>query len=243
VSYRDFWDFEHRKARVTVFCNRGDYRSGTLILATLRELLSSLLPDADFRLGGDFTVIHHWLSTLASDQVRSLLVAFALIFGMASWLFRSARKGAVVSAPIVLAVVLNFGVMGLTGVALSVTTSMVSSVVFGVGIDYAIHLQSKRDHMPPGLEAEQMAVRVFETAGSAIVWDVVVVVTGFLVLVFSSMPPIRKIGLIASLGITTSAVSSLLLVPLLWDKGTGARTPRRPKSTPVHTDGECTGRP
>ena len=64
------------------------------------------------------------------------------------------------------------------------------------------------------LDLEDAFSGIFKTAGKAIVWNAVVVIAGFLTLVFSQIPPNQKLGLVCSLGIATSLISSFLAVPV-----------------------------
>lgn len=70
------------------------------------------------------------------------------------------------------------------------------------------------------MELEDAFVGIFKTAGKAIVWNGVVVIAGFSTLIFSQMPPNQKLGLICSLGIATSLISSFLVVPVFLFKKT-----------------------
>ena len=68
------------------------------------------------------------------------------------------------------------------------------------------------------MDSEDAFYGIFRTAGKAIVWNAVVVIAGFLTLIFSQMPPNQKLGLICSLGIATSLISSFLVVPVFLVK-------------------------
>lgn len=213
-SYETFWGPAYRKMRVSIFCRRGDYQTGTVIYPSIKAISEEYLPDVKLRFGGDFTLSYNWCGLLVKDQIKSLLTAFLLILTASSVFFGSLRKGLIVLLPIVLAVLFNFGVMGLFNIPLSVSTSLFSSIILGVGIDYVIHLQSKFD-ASPGTESMVSAIhRAFGTAGEAIFWDAVVVAAGFLVLLFSEMPPSQKLGLIVVLGIANSIGSSFLIIAL-----------------------------
>ena len=104
--------------------------------------------------------------------------------------------------------------MGFCGIPLGVSVSVFSSIILGIGIDYAIHLQNKFDVLRNEMDLEDAFSGIFKTAGKAIVWNAVVVIAGFLTLIFSQIPPNQKLGLVCSLGIATSLFSSFLVVPV-----------------------------
>ena len=91
---------------------------------------------------------------------------------------------------------------------------MFSAIILGIGIDYAIHLQNKFDVLIKTMDEEEAILRVFTTAGKAIFWNVLVVVAGFLTLIFSQVPPNQKLGLICALGVTSSFIASVILLPV-----------------------------
>ena len=63
------------------------------------------------------------------------------------WVFlRSFMDGFMGMLPIVFAVAGNFTVMGMFGIGLSTATSLLSSIVIGVGVDYAIHFLTRWRH-------------------------------------------------------------------------------------------------
>ena len=65
--------------------------------------------------------------------------------------FRSLVGGVLASLPMLLAVVLIFGVLGNFGIPLNMTTSLLTCILVGVGIDYSVHfLWHLREHLREG---------------------------------------------------------------------------------------------
>ena len=217
-TYERFWDHLHQKITVAIFIGEVDYIGGTVILSEIKSFLNKFLPDTKTTFGGDYMLSYHWVDLLKVDQIKSFLTSLILIFLVSSGVFWSFRKGVVVTAPIIMAVGINYGIMGFLGIPLSVSVSVFSSIILGIGIDYAIHLQSKFDVLRNEMDSEDAFYGIFRTAGKAIVWNAVVVIAGFLTLIFSQMPPNQKLGLICSLGIATSLISSFLVVPVFLVK-------------------------
>ena len=213
-TYERFWDHLHQKIAVTIFIREVDYIGGTIILSEIKSFLNKYLPDTKTTFGGEYMLTYHWVDLLKVDQIKSFLTSLILIFLVSSGVFWSFRKGVVVTAPIIMAVMINYGIMGFCGIPLSVSVSVCSSIILGIGIDYAIHLQNKFDVLRNEMDLEDAFCGIFRTAGKAIVWNAVVVIAGFLTLIFSQIPPNQKLGLVCSLGIATSLFSSFLVVPV-----------------------------
>jgi len=217
-TYESFFDFDSQKTRIVIICKKGDYLTGHTVISAINAALTDMPPGVNAHLGGDFTLGYHWVGLLGIDQLKSFVAAIFLVFSAVSISFHSFRRAVLVTFPIALAVVMNFAVMGYARIPLSVATSMFSSIIFGVGIDYAIHLQSRFDLAVVRESRLDAAKRAFGTAGEVIFWDALVVIAGFSVLLASYMPPNQRLGLIVSAGIATSAVGTFVVVPLFWTR-------------------------
>ena len=214
-TFEQFWDLDYRKTRIVVFADKQDYITGSHTLPRIRSHLKKHLPAVGTRLGGDSMISYHWVDLACTNQKKNTILSFMLILGVSSVFLRSCWKGFAVLAPVTSAVVIQHGVMGLFGIPIGVATSAFSSIVLGVGIDYAIHLQSEFARSRIDSSSEQATATMFASAGKAVFWDGVIIAAGFLVLLFSKMPPIRMLGFMVALGVASSIVSSLLILPVL----------------------------
>ncbi len=220
-SYDNLWCYPYQKCVVMIFCRTDDYATGKANYNGLRRMVVDRLPGIGASYGGDFALSYHWVGLLLSNFVRSFVASAIMVFLAVLAFSRSLRYSAFTVAPILLAVLLNFGVMGFTGIPFGVATSMFSAIILGIGIDYAIHLVSKMDRVPAGLGRVETVSAAFASTGRAILWDALVVLAGFLILLLSRMPPNRTLGLMVSLGIAVSLVATYLVLPVLWSPGRG----------------------
>ncbi len=152
-------------------------------------------------------------------QVKSLVISLIGVVILLGLLFRSTVAGILGSLPIAITAVINFGVMGILNISLNTTTALISSIVVGMGIDYSIHLLSKyRRYGQLGLDKMETARKTMNQSGRAIAFNALVVISGFLVLLFSSFPPNRELGWLVSLSMFNSFLLTLTLVVALIDK-------------------------
>ena len=103
--------------------------------------------------------------------------------------------GIIGAIPIAITAIISFGVMGLMGIALSTTTALVSSIAIGIGIDYAVHFIER--YKIYALQTKDLDLTIGKTmhhSGRAISFNALVVIAGFLVLLFSVFPPNRALG-------------------------------------------------
>ncbi|WP_321990833.1 MMPL family transporter [Marispirochaeta aestuarii] len=161
--------------------------------------------------------------------IQSILLSLAAVFIIVSLNYRSLAVGLIGAVPLGLNVLINFGVMGISGIKLDIATSMVGSVAIGIGIDYTIHfLCAYRQARLVREDVSQVTASALRTSGKAIIYNALSVAAGFLVLGFSRFNPLMYLGILISLTMITSAVASLTVVPGLLNTFKPAGMARSP---------------
>jgi len=128
--------------------------------------------------------------------------------------FRSVSKALLGMIPLAFAVAFNFGTMGWTGIPLNMGTAIISSVVIGIGVDFAIHYISRlqveldrSDDVAAAIEATMLS------SGKAITSNAVTVSLGFLALLSASMVPLQQAGFMLTQLLLVSAAATLIFLP------------------------------
>lgn len=152
--------------------------------------------------------------SLLNSQLGSISIAIIFVILIVGIILKSLKSGLICSIPIIAALLILFGLMGLTGISLNIATVLVASVALGIGIDYSIHIIS---HYNKALKDTQDTVEAVNTAlsvsGKAIVINVISVAVGFLVLLFSIMVPLQYFGLLIAVCMLSSSLGALTLLP------------------------------
>lgn len=153
---------------------------------------------------------------LLSSQIKSLLMALIIVFLLLSVQFRSLVGGLIGLFPIVLTLLINFGVMGHFHVALDNATMMIASLIIGIGIDYAIHFSSRfKLELKRQGDVRKALDTTLETTGVAILINAVSVGMGFLVLLLGDIVPIQRFGWLVALAMLVSSAGALTGLPAL----------------------------
>ena len=106
--------------------------------------------------------------------------------------------------------------MGFLDIPLNTTTALLSSIAIGIGIDYAVHfLEQYRHYAKTAGNRLVAAQKTMAHSGRAIIYNAIVVIAGFLVLLFSVFPPNRELGALVSLNMFTSFVGTLTIMLVL----------------------------
>ncbi len=153
---------------------------------------------------------------LVRSLLLSLFFALALVLLILIVQLRSLVGGLISIVPIVLTVIICFGLMGYLGIALDDMTVMTASIAIGIGIDYAIHFTSRfRSELREEKRESEALIVTLKTTGRAIVINAITVMMGFIVLVRASMVPIQRFGWLIALLMFISALGALTLLPAL----------------------------
>lgn len=153
---------------------------------------------------------------ILEGQIKSIIMSMVLVFLLLVVMFRNLKAGLIGSIPIVVTALISFGVMGLSDIALSTTTALLSSIAIGIGVDYAIHfLQNYKVYVRKTDSRHDAIHETMKHTGSAIFSNALVVIAGFLVMLFSVFPPNRMLGLLVSMNMFTSFVGTLSIMMIL----------------------------
>lgn len=159
---------------------------------------------------GEAKTSETFIHLVVDGQIRSLLVALLFVVLATTIGLRSFGVGVLTAMPVLVATALNFGLLGWFGIPLGVTTAVLSSIAIGIGVDYAIHFVVRfRDCIAKGVGRDAAMRETMSTAGSAIVYNALIVVAGFLVLLFSEFVPNRVLGGLIAMNMTVCLVVTI----------------------------------
>lgn len=172
-------------------------------------------------------IYKHLDDSILNSQLYSMLIAIVLVFFILSIQFRSFIAGLIGLSPILLTIIVTFGIMSIIKIPLDVATVLVGSIALGIGIDYSIHFTNRFKNEfkiiqnnnslngDNGMIQLKVLDRTLETTGRAIVINALTVTLGFLVLVFAQLVPLQRFGALVAVIMLGSAAGSLIFLPSL----------------------------
>jgi predicted RND superfamily exporter protein len=151
---------------------------------------------------------------MVQGKLLNIGMIAASIYIISSLVLRSALAGLLVLIPLSLAVLANFGVMGLTGIRLDIGTAAVSAMAVGVGADYAIYLIYRLREEVQKHGACDEALRVaLATAGKAVIYVALAVGLGYSILMFTGFGMHTRLGFLVAVAMAVSCLSAITLLP------------------------------
>ncbi len=155
---------------------------------------------------------------ILEGQIMSLILSLIIVIVLLAIMFKSFTLGVIGSVPIMITAAISFGIMGWFGIPLNTTTALLSSIAIGIGIDYAVHLIEQYKVNSECGDKDLTVKKTMAHSGRAILFNAVVVIAGFLVLLFSVFPPNRELGFLVSLNMFISFIGTLTIMVILLYK-------------------------
>ncbi|MCU0643808.1 MAG: MMPL family transporter [bacterium] len=153
---------------------------------------------------------------ILEGQIKSLILSLIIVIALLSFMFKKITAGVIGAVPITITAFISFGVMGLFNIPLSTTTALLSSIAIGIGIDYGVHfIERYKIYAQETGDKNETSRQTMHHSGRAIIFNAVVVIAGFLVLLFSVFPPNRALGALVSLNMFTSFLGTVTVMYVL----------------------------
>ncbi|MBY0385950.1 MMPL family transporter, partial [bacterium] len=151
------------------------------------------------------------------EKVLNILQIMGAVFLVSALVFRSLLAGALILVPLIAAVFVNFGIMGLIGIPLQIATALVSAMAVGIGADYGIYMSYRMREELLNNEDEEAAIeKSFKSAGKAAIFVSTAVAGGFGLLMLSWGFMIHIwMGFLIALAMLVSSITALTLFPAL----------------------------
>ncbi len=206
---------DYGKTRLVIFSKSDRTSDMDRIVTKATEYISEALPNIKIKPSGFGEVLIATRDAVIYGQISSLLISFVLIFLFLIVLFRSILYACVGIVPLVMTVMINFGLMGWLGFYLDVGSAIVAAIAIGIGVDNAIYYISYFRKVGAGANANIAALKhVF----GALYANALVLGSGFLVLLLSDHQSLANLGWLVSATVIVSTAVTLAVLPILFEK-------------------------
>ena len=161
---------------------------------------------------GLMIMLKEFISMIIQSSIISIAVSIVAIF-MVSYIFFRRIIWAMLSVlPLTSAVILNFGLMGIFGVRLSHLTALLTSIIIGVGVDFAVHyISSYKRHSRKESNPSKLSSLTMDDVGYPIMLDVVSNM-GFAALLFSDLVPLNYMGGLMIFAMISTSFGTFILM-------------------------------
>jgi hopanoid biosynthesis associated RND transporter like protein HpnN len=156
------------------------------------------------------------LKSMKGGLERAGMYAFAVIAVVLLIDFRRPVRTLLALLPLVMAVLFSLGVLGLFGIPLNPANMIAFPLILGVGVDNGVHVL--HDYMLRRARGESP---ISHAIGRGVLVKALTTMIGFGTLMLSTERGLVGLGLMLTLGVGCSMVTSLLVLPALLRLGEG----------------------
>lgn len=154
--------------------------------------------------------------TLVENMMKGLGVGCILITFI-SWLINKSWKVAIIALLVnIVPLAIIAGIMGYAAIPLQVGTSIIFTIAFGIAVDDTIHFLGRmKVELDKGRSPLYAIKRTFISTGKALIITTLILMAGFMTLVFSDFNGTFYMGLLVSLTLFFALLADMILLPLL----------------------------
>ncbi|HKK41288.1 MAG TPA: MMPL family transporter, partial [Bacteroidales bacterium] len=188
------------------------------VISDVQGSISGFIPPPGTRIttGGNAIIMADFARLIFRGQVKSLILALSLVLILLTIIFRSLKAGIISSVPLALSILILFGFMGFTGIAIDAATALLSSIMIGVGVDFTIQfLWHFKRVLAKGSSYKDSVMISLTEIGRRIMINALAVMSGFSVLIFSGFSSIRFFGYLVFISIGSCLAGALVIIPAI----------------------------
>ena len=209
---------DYQKANLQLQMNNGDNKSMQEVVDRTQQYLEEnpLPAGFDISWGGETYLNLVWQDKMVSGMLKAFISTFGVVLVLMVLLFRSVRWALLAMVPMSATILLVYGTLGLIGKNYDMPMAVLSTLVLGIGIDFAIHfIQRYRQLAKETPGAKATLPRFFQEPARALSKNALIVAVGFTPMFFSSLVPYIVVGTLMASIMILSWLATLILLPAI----------------------------
>lgn len=175
-----------------------------------RHLIYSRFVDEEAIIFDKSFITDKLIEVLKSNFKFLLIVSMSLVFSFLLLYFGRIELAAISFIPILLSWLWTLGIMGMMGIKFTIFNIIISTFVFGLGIDYSLFI------MRGLLQEFKLGYQNFNSFKTSILLSATTTVIGIGVLLFAKHPALKSIATVSVVGIISVIFISFTVQPILF---------------------------
>jgi predicted RND superfamily exporter protein len=153
---------------------------------------------------------------IISNTLQGLWLSILIVGIIIALIHKSWRMAIIAIVPNLLPIIFIGGLMGLLGIELKSSTSIIFSIAFGIATDDTVHFLGRlKLEISHGKHVLYALKRTYLSTGKAVVVTSLILSAGFMTLIGSGFESTFLFGLLVSITLLIAVLTDLLLFPLL----------------------------
>ena len=166
--------------------------------------------------GGAYRHTMEDVDGIRQDLLWTNLFSVGALIGILAFSFRSIRSLGILLPPLFVANTIALAFADLAFGSLNTYTSLGTAILFGLGIDYSVHLVGRfRENRLAGFDMERALGDSWEMTGPPCTTAAVTSAAGFVALTVAEFKGFAQLGLLLAVGLILCLIANLVLLPPL----------------------------
>jgi len=196
------------------FFAKGIYERGTKMLDGMQP--HAYAPDMLAKVVGAYLNFNE-INQVGSDVITAGIISLVLMFVLLWFFVRKIANVFLVQVPLFVAMAWTTALTYLIYHRLTILTAFILTLIFGLGIEYTVHLYSRwAEENRKGLNALDAMIEAVRSTGRSLLSGAATNVFAMLSLQFGSFKGFQEFGIVVSLGITFAMITTWLVIPPLF---------------------------
>lgn len=214
ADFRRMVDYDYQKAVIWAFLKDDSTRLAHQLIDITDDFTKTGFPEGiEAGVAGSSPVTVALNDTIVEGKIRNIVQIALITFVISCIVLRSFLGGLLVLVPLGAAVMINFGIMGLSGITLGIGTATISAMAVGIGADFAIYLlfRCREEYARLG-DAKEAVRSTVLTAGKAVIFVALAIGAGCATLSVAGYYRHME-GVLIPLAMLTGCLGALTILP------------------------------
>ncbi len=150
------------------------------------------------------------LGHLKTDFNNLIVYCFAVVLALLILYYRNWKLTLITVLPIAITWLITIGVMGVFKMEFNIFSILISSFIFGLGVDYSIFMTNGL------MKTNDNDQHVLNTHKTSVLLSVITTILGIGVLILAKHPALQSISLVSMIGILTAMLIAFTIQPFLF---------------------------
>lgn len=210
-------DSRFSKTRISVKVPAVDAIIYETFMQDARLLLDDIFgKDTKITITGGVALGARTIPAALRSMVESYIIAFCVITLLMIFLVGNLKTGLLSMIPNLLPIALIMGLMGISGVRLSMATLMIGSIAIGLVVDDTMHFMYHfQKNYTVSSDVYYSIQHTLFNSGRAMLITSLILSAGFFILLLASLTPMIKFGIFTGLTIVLALIADFTVAPAL----------------------------
>ncbi len=170
-------------------------------------------PGVTVALSGEAAFANQMMDEMGTSMGTLIVAAMVLMVIAVGVFFGHVRYRLLPVGIVAIGLIFTFGIIGWSGMKVSMAVIAAFPVLIGIGIDYAIQLHSRFDEEVRKTSVPDAVRTTVTKAGPAVLLAMLATAIGFIALWISPLPMVAGFGVVCVIGIASCYLAALTIVP------------------------------